>query len=107
MAAQKIGRTQWLAVMEALYTDQVQWSVDGNIEASVAKVISLADLVQLKKNLEDPSINEAIDRDVALGTKLKVESTPTFYVTAINKEQRVVGGLPYSVLKQFFDGIVK
>jgi protein-disulfide isomerase len=106
-AAQKLGRTQYVAVVEALYTDQAQWSQNGKFEATLSKALSAVDLAKLKKLLQDPAINEAIDREVMLGQMRKVESTPTFFVSAIGKEQRVVGGVPYQVLKDFFDRIVK
>jgi len=60
-----------------------------------------------KKQLLSPEIDQTIDRDVALGNQLKIESTPTMFVYAIGREQKVVGGLPYTALREFFDRIVK
>jgi protein-disulfide isomerase len=107
LAARKLGRSQWLAVLDSLYADQAIWSQNGMVQVSVARVLSPLDYQNLQKLLQDPSINETIARDIALGQERKVQSTPTMFVTAIGKEQRVDGGLPYPVLKDFFDKIVK
>ncbi len=107
LAAQKLGRSQWLAVVDSLYTNQETWSKDGMVGVAVAKALSPSDFEKVLKLKNDPSINEIIERDIALGQRREVQSTPTFFVTALNKEQKVVGGLPYPVLKQFFDRVVK
>src|SRR4030095_13516105 len=93
-AALRVGRRQWLAVLDALYTNQPAWSQDGKIEAAIAVAVSPEDLQKIKKLLTYPYINEAIDRDIALGQNRKVESTPTLFVIAVGREQKVVGGIP-------------
>ncbi len=107
LAAQKVGHEQWLSVVDVLYTYQPAWSQNGAVQAAVEKALSPSDFQKVLKQLQDPSINETIERDIALGQKREVQSTPTFFVTAVGKEQKVTGGLPYSVLKDFFDKIVK
>ena len=107
LAAQRLGRLQWQAVVDALYTNQAVWSASGGVQSIVAKSLSPADFQKVLQLIQDPSINGTIERDIALGNKREVKSTPTFFITAIGKEQKVVGGLPYLVLKDFFDRIVK
>jgi protein-disulfide isomerase len=107
LAAQKLGQQKWLSVIESLYTNQAKWSQDGSVEAAVYKALPAEDFQKVKKSLEDPAINRVIDEDVALGVKRGVKSTPTFFMYYIGKEQRVEGGIPYPVLKEFFDQIVK
>ena len=107
LAARKLGRQQWLAVVDSLYADQALWTQNGLVQVSVARAISPLDYQNLQKLLQDPSINQTIEHDIALGQERKVLSTPTMFVTALGKEQRVDGGLPYPVLKGFFDKIVK
>jgi protein-disulfide isomerase len=106
-AALRVGRRQWLAVVDALYTNQPAWSQDGKIEAAITAAVSPEDLQKIKKLLTYPYINEAIDRDIALGQNRKVESTPTLFVNAVGREQKVVGVIPYPVLRDFFNRIVK
>jgi protein-disulfide isomerase len=105
-AAQRLGRKQWVAVMGALYTSQAEWSWDGSVEAVVARALSPQEFADLKKRLEDPSVDTAIDREVALGEKREVQSTPTFFLTSGGKEERVVGSVPYAVLKGYIDRLI-
>jgi len=106
-AAQRLGRKQWLAVMDALYENQQQWYQNGSVDDVVFKALGADEYFRLRRLLLDPSIDGAIDREIAMGHKKEVTSTPTFFVYAIGREQKVVGGLPYPVLKGFFDSIVK
>ncbi len=107
LAARKLGRQQWLAVVDSLYTDQPLWSQNGMVQVSVARALSPSDFQALLKIMNDPSINQTIDRDIALGQERKVQSTPTMFVTSLGKEQKVEQVLPYPVLKNYFDKIVK
>jgi protein-disulfide isomerase len=58
-------------------------------------------MARVKEGLKDPGIEQTVDREVALGNKRNVESTPTFFVNMAGKEQRVVGGLSFPVLNAF------
>ena len=107
LAARKLGRQQWLAVVDSLYADQPIWSQNGMVQVSVARALSPADFQTLLKIMQDPSINQTIDRDIALGQERKVQSTPTMFVTSLGREQKVEQVLPYPVLKNYFDKIVK
>lgn len=107
VATERLGRQQWLAVVESLYVNQEIWAKDGSVQAYVARALSPTDFQKVLRIKDDPSVEEIINRDVALGQRREVQSTPTFFVTALNKEQKVVGGLPYPVMKQYFDRVVK
>ncbi|MGA2263557.1 MAG: thioredoxin domain-containing protein [Acidobacteriota bacterium] len=106
-AAQRLGRKQWTAVLDALYENQEKWSQDGSLDDTVFKALGAVEYTSLKKLLLDPSIDAAIDSEVSLGEKKEVTSTPTSFVYAIGREEKVVGGLPYPVLKEFIDRIVR
>ncbi len=107
LAAQKLGQQKWLTVIDSIFTNQPKWSQDGSIEAAVYKALSNDDFLKVKKNLEDASINKVIEDDIALGQRRGIKSTPTFFIYYIGKEQRVEGPVPFPVLKDFFDQIVK
>jgi protein-disulfide isomerase len=107
VAASRMGRQKVLPLMEALYIDQAQWSQDGNIEASIARVLSSEDFRKLKTIMQDADINAAIDKEVQLGTLKKVESTPTMFISYTGKQQKVDKLITYPVMKQFIDSIVK
>ncbi|MBP1610451.1 MAG: twin-arginine translocation pathway signal [Acidobacteria bacterium] len=107
LAAQRLGQRQWRAVMEALYSNQSQWSLDGSIDAVVAKVLDLEDLKKVRKLVEDATVNDSVNRDVTLGNQKEVNHTPTIFIYDGSKEQKVVGGLEYPLLKEYIDRIVK
>jgi len=107
LAAQRVGRNQWLAVMDALYTKQEQWALDGNIDAALKGAVSVEDLDRIKKNLQDSLIDEAIARDIALGLKKGVTGTPTVFMTALNKERLRAPYLTYKAWQEFFGRFVK
>ena len=107
LAAQKLGREPWRSVMTALYQHQENWSQSGNMDEVVAKVLAAEDYTRLKKLLLDPSLEAAIDSDIALGDKNEVTATPTILVNALGREQKAVGFIPFPVLKDFFDSLVK
>jgi protein-disulfide isomerase len=107
LAAQRLGQRQWRAVMEALYANQSVWSIDGSIDAVVAKVLDLEDLKKVRKLVDDATINDAINRDVSLGSQKEVSVTPTVFIYAGKNEQKVAGGLEYSLLKQYIDRMLK
>ena len=107
LAAQRVGRNQWLAVMDALYTKQEQWALDGNIDAALKGAVSAEDLDQIKKNLQDPSIDTAIAEDIALALKKGVTGTPTVFMTALNKERLKAPYLTYKAWQEFFGRFVK
>jgi protein-disulfide isomerase len=106
-AAGQLGVQKLLSVMESLFIDQALWSQDGKLEASVSKALSHEDLLKLKKIMHDASIDLAIERELQLGTKNNIQSTPTMFISYIGKKQKVEGLVTYLVLKQFIDSIVK
>ncbi len=106
-ATYRLNQQKMLPVMDSLFSDQSQWSQDGKLEAVVAKALSSEDLQKVKKIMQDPSVNQAIDREVALGEKRAVKSTPTLFLYYLGREQKVEGIVTYPVLKQFLDSIVK
>jgi len=107
LAAQRLGRSQWLAVVDALYQKQPQWALDGKIEASLIGAVSAEDLSRMRTLVMDPAIEETIAREIALGQSKQVKSTPTVFVTTQNNEQKIEHLLPYQTWKSFFDMAAK
>jgi protein-disulfide isomerase len=107
LAAQRLGRTQWEAVMDTLYTNQSQWSLDGNIDIFIAKALSPDDLQKVRRLINEASINDAVNRDMTLGNQKVVAYTPTIFLYAGGREQKIEKGIDYSLLKEYLDRIVK
>jgi protein-disulfide isomerase len=106
-AASRLGQQKLLAVFNALFTDQAQWSENGNLEASVSKVLSREDLQKLKKAMQDTSIDAAIEKEIQLGNAKAVKSTPTMIVSySSGKQQTISSAANYAMMKLFFDQIL-
>jgi protein-disulfide isomerase len=106
VAAYRLGQDQWQRVSEALYLKQSQWIKDGNVEAVVAEVLSADEMVKVKAILKDPSIEQTIDRDIKIGDERQIQGTPTFFLYAHGREQKVLGKVSYSVLKSYLEGLL-
>jgi protein-disulfide isomerase len=106
-AAARLGQQKLLPVYESLFNDQAQWTKDGSIELTLSKALTSEDIQKLKKVLQEPSINGEIEKEVQLGMKKEIQSTPTLFISYPGKQQKVEGVVAYAVLKQFIDSIVK
>jgi protein-disulfide isomerase len=106
-AASRLGVKQLLAVMDSLFMNQAIWSQDGKIDASISKALSHEDFQKLKKIMQDSSIDLAIEREIDLGNKNQIKSTPTWFINYMGKQKKVEGFATYLVLKQFIDEIIK
>ena len=107
LAAKTLGREQWTRVIENLYTYQAEWSYNGKIEPVLSRTLTPAEVEVVKGKLNDPAIEQIIDREVAMANERKVQQTPTVFVTMNGREQRLVGGLSFPVLKEFIDRSLK
>jgi len=107
VAARQLGTDAWLRVCDALYSEQAAWADNGQIEPVVSRSVSADEMGRLKKLLESPSIERMIDQEAALATQRQIRSTPTFFIVANGREQRVVGGVSYPILRDYLDRLLK
>jgi protein-disulfide isomerase len=106
-AAGRLGQQNLIPVYDALFLDQIQWSKDGSLDATVSKSMPSEAFQKLKKIMQDASINAEIEKAIQLGINKEIQSTPTLLISYTGKQQKVEGVVAYDVLKQFIDTIVK
>ena len=106
-ASARLGQQKMLPVYDSLFSEQAKWSQDGNVEAAVAKALTPEDMQKVKKFMQDPSIDQTIDRELKLGTDNNIKSTPTIFMYYIGRKEKVEGIIPYDTMKNFFDRVVK
>jgi protein-disulfide isomerase len=106
-AASRLGLQSLLTVFDSLFADQAQWSQDGNLDAVIAKALPRDEYRKLKKVIQDPSINQSIEKEIQLGKKKEIKSTPTMFIYYTGKEQKIEGSITYTTLKQFLDSVIK
>ena len=103
-AADKLGKYDEVA--DALFSQQESWSQSGNVDAVVDAVLTPEERKKLREIAKEPAILAGIERDVQLGERMKVSSTPTMIVTHDGKPNPVVGVVSYTVFSKFLNTIV-
>ena len=106
-AALELGLRQWAMVADALFLSQDQWAKDGKLEPVLARALTKDDLVRIKELASQSSIDAAIDRDIALANQLQVNSTPTFFITARGKTEKIAAAVQYPILRRYLDNLLK
>jgi len=108
LAAQQLGRERWLRVSEALYTYQAEWAQDGKFDATLARVLNPTEMMRLRKLAADPAIDAMVGQELMLGQRREITSTPTFFITTMTgHEQRINGPVPYTLMKDYLDRLLK
>jgi len=106
-AAKSLGVRQWAQVTDALFLNQDQWASSGDVESVVAKALSPEDMAAVRKKLQDPAQEDAaIEADFQLGIERGVNSTPTFFVTAHGKTEKVASAVQYPIFKRYLDSLL-
>jgi protein-disulfide isomerase len=102
-AAATVGKYE--EVTEALFENQEVWSVNGNIEATLAPVLG-ANLQKVKQVMaaHKDEIDAGIENDVFLGHQAEVNQTPTTKISQKGVTLSVSPGqFPYATLKSYLD----
>ena len=103
-AADRLGKYD--AVADALFHQQESWGQSGNVDAVVDSVLTPEERKKLREIAKDPAILANIERDIQLGERMKVGSTPTMIVTHDGKPNPIVGVVTYPVFSKYLNTIV-
>ena len=103
-AADRVGKFD--VVADALFRQQESWSKSGSVDAVVDSVLTPEERKKVREIANDPAIAAAIERDVQLGQRMKVSSTPTMIVTHNGKPNPVVGTVSYPVFSRYLTSLV-
>ncbi len=93
-------------VVAALFEKQANWTADGNVDGAVAKVLTPAEMKQVRKLVNGGTLDAGIDMDVARGTQFSVIQTPTTIITYKGQTYPVVGVVSYTMLKTFLEQLL-
>ncbi len=105
-AAMRMGPRFWAQVTDALYQNQDKWVQDGKIEPVVAAALNKQDMTRLQKEMNNPVIETTINGDIELGKKLEVNQTPTFFISAKGKTEKIAGVVQYPILRRYLDNLL-
>jgi protein-disulfide isomerase len=103
-AADRLGKFE--QVSEVLFREQPSWSVNGQVDDVVDSVLTPDERKKIREIAKDPAIAADIDKDVELGKRMGVTSTPTMIITANSKPNPIVGVVSYPVISRYLDSLL-
>ena len=103
-AAAEIGKFE--PVEQVLFQNQEKWEQTGDVDGTVASVLSAAEMTKVRVLVKGGTLETAIDKDYALGQGYHVNQTPTSIIHSKGQTYPVVGVVSYDILKQFLDQLL-
>jgi protein-disulfide isomerase len=103
-AAARIGKFE--KVEEVLFSKQDVWGQSGDVDGTVASVLTPAEMAKVRQLVKGGQLGAAIERDLALGQTYRINQTPTTIITCKGQTYPVVGAVSYSILRQFLDQLL-
>src|ERR1035438_8859264 len=100
-AAAQMGKVE--PVEQVLFETQEKWEVTGDVDGTVASVLSPAEMAKVRALVKGGTLDAAIDKDYSLGQTYHVNQTPTTIVHAKGQTYPVIGVASYDVLHKFLD----
>jgi protein-disulfide isomerase len=76
------------------------------VEGVVASALGPKDMVVVRKHLEDPALDDDVDRDALLGLRREVVSTPTMFISGGGTFEKVEGALTYGAMQRRLDALL-
>ena len=108
IAASRIGKYE--RVCDELFREQNVWGANGNVDATVAAVLTKVEMDKIRRMIVDPrtlaGIEGEIAQDKALGNKIPLQSTPTMILTYKGKTYPMVGDVRYDLMKRLIDNLL-
>jgi protein-disulfide isomerase len=103
-ASAQIGKFD--VVAQALYQNQEKWEQSGDVDGTVAAVLTPAELAKVRTLAKGNSFDAGIEKDVQLGRDYNVNQTPTTIIHYKGQTYPVVGVVTYDILHQFLDQLL-
>jgi protein-disulfide isomerase len=103
-AAAQIGKVE--AVEQALFQSQEKWEQSGDVDGTVAAVLSPAEMAKVRALVKGGTVEPMIDKDYALGQTYRVNQTPTTIFHCKGQTFPYSGVMTYDTLKTFLDQLL-
>ena len=103
-AAAQLGKNE--PVEQALFQNQEKWEQSGDVDGTVAAVLSPAEMAKVRALVKGGTLDAAIDKDFALGQSYRVNQTPTTVFHSGGQTYPYAGVMSYDILKQFLDQLL-
>jgi protein-disulfide isomerase len=103
-AAAQIGKVE--PVEQALFQNQEKWEQTGDVDGTVAAVLSPAEMTKVRALVKGGTLEPLIDKDYALGQVYRVSQTPTTVFHSKGQTYPYAGIMTYEILKQFLNQLL-
>ena len=103
-AAAQIGKGE--PAEQALFQNQEKWEQSGDIDGTVAAVLSSAEMTKVRNLVKGGTLEPFIDKDYALGQMNRVNQTPTTVFHCKGQTYPYAGVMSYEILRQFLDQLL-
>jgi protein-disulfide isomerase len=91
-AAARIGK--YSLVADALWKNQANWAMNGQVWETVASVLTAAEQKKVQALAKDPAVEAEVRHDIDDATKDGVDRTPSIFITANGRRFMLPGGVP-------------
>ena len=103
-AAAQLGKVE--PVEQALFQNQEQWEQSGDVDGTVAAVLSAAEMTKVRALVKGATLDPMIDKDYAVGQTLRVNQPPPTVFHSIGQTYPYSGVMTYDVLKTFLEQLL-
>lgn len=103
-AAADLGKIE--PVEKALFENQEKWEQTGDVDGTLAAVLSPADMTKIRALVKGGTLEPLIDKDYALGQMYRVNQTPTTVFHSKGQTYPYSGVMTYDILHQFLDQLL-
>src|SRR5208282_4898305 len=90
----------------ALYENQDKWEQTGDVDGTLAAVLSAADMNKIRALVKGATLDPLIDKDMQLGQMYRVNQTPTTVFHSKGQTYPYSGAMGYDTLHQFLDQLL-
>ncbi|HKW35761.1 MAG TPA: thioredoxin domain-containing protein [Candidatus Acidoferrum sp.] len=103
-AAADLGKIE--PVEQALFQNQERWEQTGDVDGTVAAVLSPAEMNKVRALVKGGTLEPLIDKDFALGQMYRVNQTPTTVFHCKGQTYPAAGVMTYDTMKQFLEQLL-
>ena len=103
-AAADIGKIE--PVEQTLFQNQEKWEQLGDVDGTVAAVLSPAEMNKVRALVKGGTLDALIDKDFALGQMYRVNQTPTTVFHSKGQTYPYAGVMSYETMKQFLEQLL-
>ena len=103
-AAAEIGKVE--PVEQALFQNQEKWEQTGDVDGTVAAVLTPAEMNKVRALVKGGTLDALIDKDFALGQMYRISQTPTTIFHCKGQTYPIAAVMTYDTMKQFLEQLL-